>query len=150
MRKIENIFISSIAILCMLYIYFSFQMRLGTMKRPGGGFVPVIFGIMGLAVSLSLLVINFKKSEKEDGVKLQREDMLRFFGYLAICILFIPAMWFFGSSIAIFAVVLSMTKISGSKRWIFSVFLAVAVSVLSYVVFNILLGVQLPMGTIFL
>ena len=157
MVKKQNIFVGFIALVCAVYLYLALQMNMGTVLGPGPGFVPAVIGFLGLLISLTFLGINLWKSrtgktqtsEEADDEKIDRSGLKRFGGYLLTLILFILMFQYLGTLIAIFGLVLSLTKISGSKGWVKPLLLALLTSVCCYVVFNMLLSVPLPRGLIF-
>ncbi len=157
MTKKQNIFVGFIALVCAVYLYLALQMNMGTVQGPGPGFVPAVIGFLGLLISLVSLGLNFWKSrkgktqtsEEADDQKIDWNGLKRFGGYLLTLILFILMFQYLGTLIAIFGLVLSLTKISGSKGWVKPLLLAFLTSVCCYVVFNVLLSVPLPRGMIF-
>lgn len=145
MRKVDNIFISFIALFCALYMFFSSKMKMGTINAPGPGFVPVALGGIGLLVSLILLVTNLKKAE-DNSEKVSKDGLLRFFGYLIASIVFIPIMEFLGTIISIFVLVFALAKISGAKGWTNPLLLSVIFTAAAFIVFDLILKVSLPRG----
>ena len=152
----QNIFIGFIALVCVVYLYLALQMEVGTVLKPGPGFVPAVLGVMGFVISLGFLGANvWKQKKQKEQEKTRPEDTeekidwngwKRFAGYLLTVIVFIPLFEHLGSLIAIFFLVLALTKISGSKGWIKPLILAALTSICCYVVFSRLLSVPLPKG----
>ncbi len=142
----ESIFTGVVALLSLVYLALALQMEVGTITAPGPGFMPVILGAAGFIAAAILFVQSVLKSADKAKKSIPKEGLIRFVGYLVTIVLFIPCFQFFGTIIAVFSLVLSLTKFSGSKGWKFPLILAAACSVLAYAVFNIALGVPLPRG----
>lgn len=145
MSKVEKYFIGSIALLCAFYLFFTFRMRIGSFTDPGPGFVPALLGISGLVASLLIFILGFKSSA-ENSNGMSKDGFLRFLGYLISTIAFIPLFKYLGTIVALFFLVFSLTKISGSKGWVFPVVLAAICAGTAYMLFYVALAVPLPTG----
>lgn len=147
MRRAESVFSLAVAVLCLGYLFFVWQMDdFGTVTEPGAAFVPGVIGVLVLAISVKILVTSVVKTEGGKAEKIPRDGLLRFLGYVVASVIFIPVFEILGAYIAIFALVLALTKILGSKGWLQPVGLAVASSVIAYVLFFTILDVPLPRG----
>lgn len=148
MRRAESVFSLTVAVLCLAYLFFVRQMdEFGTVTEPGAAFVPGVLGVVGFAVSMKLFFTSLRSPEKANkGEKIPRDGLLRFLGYIAASLIFIPMFEILGASVAIFVLVLVLTKILGSRGWVQPVGLAIASSVIAYVLFFTLLDVPLPRG----
>ena len=127
------------------------KMGLGPLNVPGAGFFPTVIGGILSALSAALLInAAFGKNramdkqrfwkEKSSWVKVSRALLslifymifLDFLGYIATTIIF----------------VVFLLKFVGKKRWGTSIVMAVLVSLGSYALFKMALGVSLPRGLI--
>jgi putative tricarboxylic transport membrane protein len=124
-------------------------MNIGTINRPGPGLVPVIIGIIGMLVSLSILITGLKKHTEEKKEKVGKKGLTTLISYIIACIAFLPLFEYLGSVIAIFILVLALSKFSGAQGWVRPILLAVLCSGISYTIFSIALGVSLPQGIFF-
>lgn len=159
MKKAQDFFIGFIGILCAIYLYLSAQMKFGTLAKPGPGFLPVFLGIAGIIISAALLIgdylrakkepANTKVKEKKGLFEENREGKLRLIGYVVCVILFVPMFKYLGTLISIFLLVFALTKISGTKGYIFPVIFAALTSGIIYVSFVMFLKVTLPRGIFF-
>lgn len=146
MRRAESVFALLVALLCAVYLFFSWKIKFGSMTEPEAGFMPVVLGVAGLIVSLALLAGSLQETVSKQAAEISREGKMRFIGCVAVCIIFIPVFEILGTIIAIFALALALTKILGSKGWLRPVLLATASSVIAYALFCIALDVPLPQG----
>ena len=147
MRKAESIFSLLIAVLCLGYLFFVHQMDdYGEITEPGAAFFPAVLGLLGLGVSLKIWISSMLKKEASKNAKIPREGQMRLFSYLVACLVFVPVFETLGAYVAIFALVLVLTKILGEKGWLRPLILAAASSVIAYLLFFIALDVPLPRG----
>lgn len=147
MRKAESIFSFVIALLCLGYLFFVWKMdELGSVNEPGAAFFPAVLGMLGLATSLKLLLTSMLAPADGKAVNIPKPGLLRFLIYLAASLLFIPFFENLGANIAIFMLVLVLTKVLGAKGWVRPVALASASSAVAYLLFVVMLEVPLPRG----
>ena len=146
MRTGESIFALFMVLLCAAYLFFSQKIDIGTMNEPGAGFMPVVIGVTGLLISSIILIISLKEQVVKKAETISAVGMKRFIGCVAASILFIPVFKVLGTLIAVFALVLAMTKILGGQGWGRPIFLAATSSVIAYVLFIMILDVPLPLG----
>ena len=150
MKKAEGIFSALIALLCLGYLYFVQQMDdFGSVTEPGAAFFPGVLGALGLVVSLKVLYSALRTETASKKGAIPRDGLLRFFAYVVVSLIFIPVFETLGAYIAIFALVLILSKILGSKGWLQPFSLAAASAVIAYGLFYIALEVPLPRGIFF-
>ena len=118
----------------------------GSVNEPGAAFFPTVLGMLGLATSLKLLLTSLSAPMTDKAVDIPKPGLLRFLTYLAASLLFIPIFEHLGANIAIFVLVLVLTKVLGAKGWLRPVALASASSVVAYLLFVVMLEVPLPRG----
>lgn len=147
MRKTESVFSIVIAILCLGYLFFIWQMDdFGSVTEPGAAFFPGVLGIVGLIVSLRVWMTSIKAKADSKKESVSKEGLKRFWSYVAASLIFIPVFETLGAYVAIFALVLVLSKILGGKGWVQPVGLAAASSIIAYLLFFIVLEVPLPRG----
>lgn len=146
MRTGESIFALFMVLLCAAYLFFSQKIDIGTMNEPEAGFMPVVIGVIGLLISSIILISNLKGQVVKKTEAISAVGMKRFIGCVIASILFIPVFNVLGTVVAVFALVLAMTKILGGQGWVRPIFLAAASSAIAYVVFIMILDVPLPLG----
>lgn len=150
MKKAESIFSASIALLCLGYLYFVWQMDdFGSVTEPGAAFFPGVLGALGLVVSLKGLYSAMKAETAGKTGTIPRDGLMRFWAYVVVSLIFIPVFETLGAYIAIFALVLALNKILGSKGWLQPFTLAAASAVIAYGLFYVALEVPLPRGIFF-
>ena len=143
------------SLLCLViglaFVAGGIHMGLGPIHAPGAGFFPAFVGGILSLLSLGLLLKTALEKgslsarqpfwkEKDSWVKVSLVvgslifymAFLEFLGYIATTILFI----------------LFLLKLVGKKSWLVSVVMAVLVSMGSYALFKMALGVYLPKGLI--
>ncbi len=147
MRRAESIFSLAMAVVCLGYLHFVRDMEdFGSVTEPGAAFVPGVIGVLVLAISLYIFIGSLRSKEGAKAAKIPRDGLLRMLGYLVACLIFIPVFEMLGAYVAIFALVLVLTKILGAKGWVQPLGLAAASAVIAYVLFFTLLDVPLPRG----
>ena len=147
MKKAESIFSLCIALLCLGYLFFVWKMdEVGSVNEPGAAFFPAVLGVLGLVVSLKILLTSMSGTATGKVINIPKPGLVRFWAYLAASLLFIPLFENLGANIAIFVLVLVLTKILGAKGWLRPVALASASSVVAYLLFVVMLEVPLPRG----
>ena len=146
MKKGEVIFFAALSAVCALYLVLSTRMPMGSIQEPGSGFLPVILGISGLLISIGLLFkAIFEKDFHEVGA-ITKSGFLKFMGYIISIIIYSMLSIWVNTYIAIFVLMLCLTKISGLQKWLFPLTLSILCSVISYLLFELALGVPLPKG----
>lgn len=147
MRKAESIFSMVIAILCLVYLFFIWQMDdFGAVTEPGAAFFPAVLGVVGLVVSLSVWMTSRKEKKDSQKGSVSKEGLKRFWSYVVASLIFIPVFETLGAYVAIFALVLVLSKILGGKGWVQPVGLAAVSAIIAYLLFFIVLEVPLPRG----
>lgn len=121
----------------------SIQLDLGTLSSPGPGFVVFILAVLLLLLSLGLLI---------EGNLLRKSFVQRpTFGIRSLCIvcLIIGYVLIFRKLGYLFSTFLLMTlifRLMGTKRWVWALGEAMLATLLSYLVFEVALKLNLPPG----
>ncbi len=146
MLKRENIFVGSISVFCILYLYFALQIPLGSPSKPSVGFLPVIFAIVGLILSIGIIITNIIRKEYAESETFSKESVKRIIGYILAVLFFVIAFQKLGAIISVFALILVVSKICGYDGWIKPIIFSLICSAITFVIFDMLLGVTLPTG----
>ena len=147
MRKAESVFSLAMTLFCVVYLYFVWQMDVGTLLDPGPGFMPAVVGIMALASS-SLIFLGSLKTKKaaEPAGETSKAGLWRLGATAGAIVVFIPLFKGLGAMASIFILVFLVNKILGAKGWLQPLLLASVCSIVTYLVFVLALNVPLPRG----
>lgn len=121
----------------------SLRLGLGTMHRPGPGFMPFYSGAVLGVLSAALLVLGFFRHAEEG------EPWERWFRILLVAVSlfgFTELLEVLGFLPCTFLFIGFLLKVVERRGWGFSLAVSLLVSIVSYVVFDILLKAQLPAG----
>ena len=128
--------------------YHSYKLGLGSLHQPGPGFLFFWTGIIVALLSASLIVRTFRRqtggSEAASFPGRWRVSKVVF----VLIALFVYALLMerLGFVIVTLLLFLFLLGIVEKKRWLFSVPVSFAVTILSYLVFEVALQSQLPKG----
>ncbi len=142
-------------LLCLLigmgFVAGGVKMGLGPVSAPGAGFFPAALGGILSALSLALLITTalgkFRAEEKQRFWK-EKNSWVKIALVLLSLILFMLLLEFLGYIITTIIFVFFLLKFVGKKGWRISIVMAVLVSLGSYALFKMALGVSLPRGLI--
>jgi putative tricarboxylic transport membrane protein len=126
----------------------SYRLGLGTLHRPGPGF---LFFWAGIALGLMSLVIlirawSSKKAGEPEVSIFGRQNLPKILLVLISVFLyaiFMETVGFILITLLLFIFILGMIE---KKRWFFTVFVSIVVTVAAYLIFEIWLKSQLPKG----
>lgn len=143
--KLNTVICFCFVLFSLFYFYLAMQLKLWSSKyAPGPGFIPR--WASGIMFVLSL--IAFVQSLKEDGISLKevlpasrtsRINLYVCWGGLIFFLLFVKRIGFVATS-----VILLSTLFSRGTKWPRAVLLGTIVSVCCFVIFKIVLQVQIP------
>ena len=142
--------ISGIFWLCfaVLTIIQSYHLGLGTLHKPGPGFlffwVNIILGIMSLIVLVRAWV--GKREEGPQPAIFGGQNVSKIAFVLISLFLYAILMEPVGFILITLLFFLFILKIIEKKRWFYTVFVSVVVTVISYLIFETWLQSQLPKG----
>jgi len=117
----------------------SIQLEFGTFRSPGPGFLPFMTALFLFLLSLILL---FQKSESNHRLNLRMSActiVCLIIGYALIC----KKIGFLFSTFLLMSIIF---KVMGTKRWGWVLVEALLVTFLSYLLFGMILGLNLPTG----
>ncbi len=142
--------ISGIFWLCfaVLMIVQSYHLGLGTLHRPGPGFlffwVNIVLGIMSLVVLIRAWA--GKKGEGPPSAIFGRQNLLKIIFVLSSLFLYALLMETVGFIPVTLLLFIFLLGIIEKKRWYHTVFVSIVVTVISYLIFETWLQSQLPKG----
>lgn len=121
----------------------------GTPSHPGPGFFPFILGIILGILSLIILGKSWL-GEKNKGESLRFFSERKGWGRISLTLggmlVFYLILESVGFLLASFFLVLLMIKFIGQYKWIYTVWISALISFCSYMLFKVLLQVNLPQG----
>lgn len=128
-----------IFVVCVIYLIKAFQLKFGTFRSPGVGFLPVISGVGATLLSLYHLIASFRNQIESEAINWRK---IGIFGLsLTLYALTIEAI---GYAIATLALLFVLIKLFGGSGWVRPIAIAVLVSCGSYYIFSELLAIPLP------
>ncbi len=143
--RISGIFWLCFAVLATIE---SYRWGLGTLHKPGPGFlffwVNIVLGIMSLVVLIRAWV-----SQKEEGPQhaiFGTQNVLKIVSVLAslfIYVLLMESVGFIPVTLLLFIFLLGIVE---KKKWYYTAFVSILVTVISYLIFETWLQSQLPKG----
>jgi putative tricarboxylic transport membrane protein len=126
----------------------SIRLGLGTLHKPGSGFMPFLTGVL---LGLMGLLLAFLHTRKPTEKKREEEVSLRPFWGKGACSLAASFLYAFvldplGFVVATFLLIFSLFKIMGSGKWIVPVLISFLTVVVSYFIFEVWLRINFPKG----
>ena len=143
----EKLFLSCLLLLCAAYTVIAFDLKVGSMREPGPGYLPIILGMLATIIAGMLLVKAYRHRNEEAITDFTRAGVTRLIVYIVTLVLSSVLFTTLGP-VALFSLLLILAKISGFKRWGYPFLLAAIFTVTCYTVFEYLLLTPLPWGII--
>lgn len=145
-KQIEIAFTCILLLTSIIVIVESYKMSIGNLREPGPGFLPfsaaVIMGTLVLIhlIKTILTIINIEPA-------FASLSNLKYLFY-TIIIAFITALFFerLGFIVMTTFFLITILKIVGRESWVKILWLTFFILISSYLVFIILLNIQLPLG----
>ncbi len=128
--------------------YGSVGLRLGTLHRPGAGFMPFVSGVALCLFGLGLVISTSRgrgREEEERGFKLvfqYRKTLV----LIAILIAYASLLEYVGFLLTAFLFLFLLFKLSSPGKWAMPVVFALTAALITYIAFAKWLMVQLPKG----
>lgn len=141
--------ISSIILLliAMVILIESGRLPFGSLRSPKMGFFPFILGILLGILSLFLLVQAIKEKEKRgSSARVRSQGLKRVSMTLGSVLAFIFLLEPLGYIISTFVLMAFLLLVIGSQKWWIAILVAFISSVVSFLIFGLLLGASLPAG----
>ncbi|MCU0560606.1 MAG: tripartite tricarboxylate transporter TctB family protein [Desulfobacterales bacterium] len=139
----------SIAVLAVVYLIAAVRLPIGTAANPGPGFIPIVVGLL-LVICTGILLARSLSRKKwtapEPAGTPEPTSNLRVFGIIFGTLAYPFALEWIGFLASTWAVTFFMLLLLKPKNWTSALVLAVFLSLSSFGVFSILLGVSFPFG----
>ena len=149
-RRNEKITAVALFGFSLFYFLSSWRMKMGTLRNPGPGFIPLIVGSLLLlcaAVYLIRVLRPIPAGGREEKASPRGEKNYPAILGILGCTLAYPFLLGYANFIAsTFAVAYAMLVLLKPSRRLSSFFLALGMAVGSFLIFSFLLGVALPSG----
>ena len=144
-EKLVNLFLF---LLSVFYLTYSLNhYKLGTVRMPKEGFMPMIVGIAATLISAFLLIQSLMNKGDAQHVKFNI-SWKKFFLLVAISLAYALLLNTVGYTLSSFLFLLSVLKIAGVKGWAKPLIISGICAVAFYLIFKVALGVMLPGGFI--
>jgi putative tricarboxylic transport membrane protein len=132
----------------VLIIIQSYRLGLGTLHKPGPGFlffwVNILLGIMSLVILVRTWI--GKKPEGVQPALFEGQNIPKIIFVLLSLFLYVILMETLGFILVTFFLFIFLLGMIEKKRWRLTVFVSVVVTVISYLIFEIWLKSMLPKG----
>jgi putative tricarboxylic transport membrane protein len=132
-----------------LYFVSSLRLEIGNLRNPGPGFFPIVVGFF-LTVCTTIYLIRVIKRRttvrEEVPAAVERKDYRAIASIIASGIAYPLVLDTLKFLVSTFAVTFFMLYMLKPKKVLFSLLLAISMTIVSFIVFSRLLGVGLPMG----
>ncbi len=127
----------------LFFVWRSSLLSFGDVGVPGPGLFPFILGLALLLVALAVMAEEMRHVDRHATIAIGHRDVIVVFGaLLAVSALFETA----GAYATLGAMTAVLLKLLARVSIVTAVLAAAVGMVLAWIVFNILLGVQLPVG----
>jgi|AraplaDrversion2_2_1032049.scaffolds.fasta_scaffold00618_34 hypothetical protein len=130
----------------LFYLYHASRLPLGDPPGTGVGAIPLLIGICWVAFG-AYSAVRIPKASPESGSWRHGREALRVPAALALCMIFIVALSFFGIFLTTGVFLLLMARLAGSP-WKSAVILSIATPAAFWLVFSWGLKVSLPYGSL--
>ncbi len=118
-------------------------LRVGSLTEPQPGFFPLVGSVLLLAFSIVVIVRGCRGAER---ARMSGGNLWRPFPLVAVLLVLAPAMDLLGYVVSSFITSAFVLRIMGVKSWWITVVTGLCLSVGTYLLFDKLLGVELPVG----
>lgn len=135
------IFSLCIFLISIIYLYDAKDLVIGTMKRPGVGFLPIVSGILLAVLSLFEIIKSFVSKNDVSKIIIDWKKIAVFFAGVIIYLFLLKPIGYIFSTLAL---LVFLTKLFGAKSWLKPLIFSVVLSLGSYYLFIVALQVQLP------
>ena len=134
-------------IFSMIVCYESIRLPLWSGKKPGPGLFPLFLGIILGSLSLIFMIVKGFRQNKEAvslwATRGNRNRILLTFGALIFYAIVLP---FLGFLVSTFFLIFFLLGLSYSGKWMVLGLSSFLISLAFYIIFQILLKIQLPYG----
>lgn len=133
------------------YLSAGWEQPLGTLERPGDGFFPLIVGAVFSLLSLVALIQSLRPVEGPATVTVdfpRGADLRRVSWITTSLVLFAALFRILGFHLCTAALMVAVLRIISPWKWLKIVLVSLVLTLLSFLLFQKLLGVPLPRGSI--
>lgn len=142
-EKLVNLFL---LVLSVFYLSYSVtHYKLGTVRMPKEGFLPLLLGIGMVGLSGFLFIQSLAGKGDAKNVKLNI-PWLRFAGMIAASLAYALLLNTLGYCISTFLFLLVILKLAKLEGWKLPLIISLACAAAFYLLFKVALGVMLPVG----
>jgi putative tricarboxylic transport membrane protein len=149
-QRKEKITALILFVFSLIYLYGCWRLKLGTMDNPGPGFIPTLVGFLLFLFTAAYLYRVFKGKRPEKGIAekaaVQEPNYRVVVGILGSILIYPFLLGVLNFIIATLITMFLMLILLKYKNLAFSFFVALIITVVSFVVFARFLGVVLPSG----
>jgi len=136
--------------LSIAVVFSSYRLQVGTLRNPGPGLMPFLLGILLFLCSIPVLVrallIIKRDTQQEEERIWSGVDFKKLILVLFSLVCYALILERIGFAIATFLLLVVLFKVIGSRRWPFALMTSVIVVLLSYLLFVVLLKIEMPSG----
>lgn len=153
-KSLRNQKIASLALFgfSLFYLISSFRFKIGTLRNPGPGLIPMAIGILLVILTAVYLIRIFGRPipQEASGQEAPRagRNFRAIYGILACTIIYPLILETLKFLVSTFAVAFAMLYILKPRRPIWAAILALVLTVGSFVIFARLLNVVFPSGVL--
>lgn len=144
-EKLVNLGLLMISVFYLTYSLNHY--KLGTVRMPKEGFMPMIIGVGATLISAFLTVQSFMNKGDAQNVKFNI-SWKKFFLLVAISLAYALLLNTIGYTVSSFLFLVCVLKIAGVEGWKKPLIISLIASVAFYLIFKVALGVMLPKGFI--
>ena len=142
----EKIVQTALLLVSAFYLYYTLtHYKIGTIRMPKEGFMPVIIGVAMTGISAYLMLKAFMGKGDAKNVKLNI-SWWRLGLIVAISLLYSITLTAVGYPLGTFLYMFGVFKLSKLEGWIKPLVISLAVAIGFYLIFKVGLGVLLPAG----
>jgi hypothetical protein len=141
----------ALLLLGLAFAIASLQLNLGTVHRPGPGFLPFWTAsglILGAGFSLARGFVKSQRSRSAPAERLFDSSVLNVIATLVILTAYAVSVEWLGYNVSTFVLFILLFKLAGFQSWLHSLITALLTTSLSYLFFNFWLGVRFPRGVL--
>lgn len=143
LNRINSLFLIGLS---LLILFSSLKLGIGSLRKPGPGFIPLGASVLVFSLSLWVLITGIRGSaEEQKKLSNSWQNLTKMISLVIGLSFYIYFLKFLGYLIAAFLLLFIMFFIYEPKKWHKHIVVAVLVASLSFFVFRSL-GVHLPSG----
>lgn len=147
LNRISSLFLIGLS---LLIFYSSLNLGIGTVQKPGPGFMPILASALVFSLSFLVFIKEIKTTglakDEERQASLGWENLIKPINLVIALCGYSFVLELFGYLITAFLLMFAMLFIYEPKKWYIHIIIAAIVANLSFLVFYKWLRVQLPMG----